>query len=751
MKRERRNALSLSIYMASSTLAIASFCSVPAVAQAQESDNVSKGQLEDIVVTARRREEALQGVPVSAIAFGSKNIADARIDSTEDFIPQVTGLTMGKVLSAGTTNLTIRGLTQQQDEEAPVAIVVDGVQQISDRQFAQEMFDVQSVAVIRGPMGAVYGRNASGGAIIISSVQPSNDVNGYFRAGYGTGRDIFLEGAIGGPLIRDKLMVRLAGRIRNRDGYWDNITLNRKADPYEDKSGRLLVKFLPDDLTEINFRVGVSRTKAGTVLFGYQQAIFGPDGKNLAPGFPFDFTVGDADQPLLEVTANNFGIGHRQMDDISLRIERDLGFATLSSVSAGVRVQEDLTGDLYPYSAGLTADYGFGNVDSTQAQYLHVKAFSEEIRLTSPSTERLRWMAGANYLRTIRYISTTLGIDTGNGIKLFKRVPDFSDPLNPTYQFYGNNNKNTAFAFFGNLEYDLSDQIELSVAARYDKDIRHQYVSIYSAPFGDPGGFHALSFSRFQPKGTIRYKINSDASLYASAGTGFRSGQFNQAGVGAAAASVGVNGLEDSIDQEDTNTYEIGFKTEFLNRHLRLNGALYHTDIKNAQNFQYVGAVGALVLVPIQKVKVDGGEIEMQAALFPGFDIAGGFSYSKATVKQFDLNPTAVGNWAPYVPRVTGNFSAQYRRDLNNDIALFLRGEYEYHGKQFWEPENLSPRSGFSIVNARVGIESVDGKWSLMGNVRNLTKKLYNPRYTFGFNHVPAEPRIFSAELRYNF
>ena len=712
----------------------------------------SGNKLDVIVVTARRRQEALQDVPVSGVALGAESIADARIDSTEDFIPQVTGVTIGKVLSSGTTNLTIRGLTQQQDMEAPVAIIVDGVAQISDRQFAQEMFDVQSVAVLRGPMGAVYGRNASGGAIIITSAQPTEYFEGYARAGYGTGEDMFIEGALGGPIVGDKLMFRASGRIRNRDGYWDNITLNRKADPYEDQSGRLLIKWVPGDNTEVDFRVGVSRTKAGTVLFGYQQAILGPDGKFLADDpFPFDFTVGDADDVLKYVISNNHGEGKRKMDDISLRIEQELGFATLSSVTAGVRVEETLSGDLYPYTAGLTADYGFGLIDSTQAQFLDVEAWSEEIRLTSPTAQSLRWMVGANYLRTIRYISTTLGVDLGRGVKIFERIPDFDDPDNPTYQFYGNNNRNKAFAFFGNVEYDLTDQIEVSLAARYDKDIRNQYVSIYSAPFGDPGGVHRLTFSRFQPKGTIRYRFAEDSLVYISAGTGFRSGQFNQAGVGEAAASVGIEGLEDFIGQEDTDTYELGFKTEFLDNALRINGAVYHSDIRNAQNFQYIGAVGALVLVPIQKVGVDGMELEFQAAPVPGLDLAGGISYSEATVKRYDLNPDAEGNWAPYVPRWTGNFSAQYRHDLSDSIGLFVRGEYEYHGKQHWEPENLSARSGFSIINARVGIEDTDGRWSVTGNVRNLTEKLYNPRYTFGFNHVAPQPRVFSVELRYNF
>ena len=163
----------------------------------------------DIIVTARYREERLQDVPIAVTAFSQEQIKDAKIDRVGDFINLTPNVTITQSESSGLSQISIRGITQVRNSEAPVAVVVDGVLQNNPRQFATELIDLASIEVLRGPQGALYGRNATGGAIIITTVQPTNDFAGHVRAGYATGNEYVGEASIMGPIVPDKLLFRI--------------------------------------------------------------------------------------------------------------------------------------------------------------------------------------------------------------------------------------------------------------------------------------------------------------------------------------------------------------------------------------------------------------------------------------------------------------------------------------------------------------------------------------------------------------
>ena len=381
--------------------------------------------------------------------------------------------------------------------------------------------------------------------------------------------------------------------------------------------------------------------------------------------------------------------------------------------------------------------------------------------MVSPSDQAFRWVVGGYILATDRFISSTTGADLEQGIIPIFDAPVLGGGVNPTTSFFGDDNDNLAWAGYFNFAYDVSDRLELSFGGRYDEDDREQTVSDAQGIFdadgnldaaaGVPGAINNETFSRFQPKVTARYLVTDSSSVYASWGRGFRSGQFNQNGTGAAAAGVGLVGVGDTLEQENTGTIEVGFKANAAGGRIRTSGAVYRTNVENAPFFLFVGAIGAQVLVPIEDIEIFGGEFEVSASLNDYFEAYAGFSVTESEIQEFGLDPSFVGNEAPYVPGSTINGGLQYRAPVSSVIGVLGRVDYERRGTQFWDPGNFTGRDPVDLVNIRGGIEANDGTWSAIASVNNLFDEIYNSEFvTGGFAHAGA-PRIWRVDLRYNF
>ncbi|WP_284734394.1 TonB-dependent receptor [Sphingosinicella terrae] len=701
---------------------------------------------QEIVVTARYREERLQDVPIAVTAFGEQQIRDARIDQVGDFIGLTPNVTIAQSESSGLSAISIRGITQVRNSEAPVAVVVDGVLQNNPRQFAQELFDVERIEVLRGPQGALYGRNATGGAIIVTTRQPTNAFEGHVRAAYGTGDEYLLEGSASGALVADRLLFRIGARYVDREGYFDNIFVGDEQDPYRDFSASALLRWLPTDTVTIDLRGSLSRTRGGALAFWYQPANLAADGVSLDPANPFDFTRGDADEVRRTFYSTNIGRDDREIEDLSLKVDWELGFATLTSISAYNRLEEFVAGDQVPYTASRNI---FG-LDGTQTQYIDIEAFSQELRLTSSAPGPLRWMVGAYYLDADRFISSTTGFDSGTGIARVERAPRPATADNPTLSFFGDDNRNRNYAVFGNLAYDILPQLEASLALRYDKEKRRQDVSPFNTG-GTPGGVNRAEFDKWQPRASLSYRPTDDVNLYVTYGEGFRSGQFNQNGTAAAAAAVGIAGVSDLVPQENTRTWEVGTKLQFARRRVRIDAAAFDTEVTNQQYFVFIGAIGAQVLVPIDRVRLRGFEALATAEIAGGLSAYAGFGYTDSEIRRYRVTPADVGNRAPYVPETTINLGLQYRTQLTDGLGLFARADYRRLGRQFWDPENTTARSNVSLADFRLGLEDPDGRWTLTGSVENAFDEVYNSEYVLGgFAHA-APPRVWRIDLRYNF
>lgn len=723
-----------------------------------QNDQVEEDEfaLEEIVVTARGREETLQSAPLSVSVLGKQTIEDARVNRVDDFIALTSGITIANAQDAGTNFITIRGMSQTRNGEPPVAVVVDGVLQVNSRTFDQTLFDVENIQVLRGPQGARYGRNATGGAIIINTVGPTKDFEGYVRAGIGRGEEYSFEGSISGPIAEDTLSYRLSASYTDRDGVFENFVLDDEVDYFEDITVRGHLRWTPSTNFSADARVNIVRTDAGSLNYSYQPAVVDP-----VTGLPnFDFTIADADLVERNFSANNLGLDDRDVTQFSLRLNYQADWGEFSSVTSYDEIEQSTGSDQFPYTAATSVTFGaFPFFDGTQSQFFAIDAFSQEIRFTSNSDQRLRWMAGAYLLLTDRFVSSSIMNDLGQGFTRVRREP-ISPTASPLTSFIADDNDNTAYAFFFALDYDVVENLELSFAGRYDRDERKQTVSpdqglyadgVVVAPVGSAGAVNRADFDKFQPKVSLRYLASDDFSLYASWGQGFRSGQFNQNGVGAVAAGAGVSGVSDLLGKETTETFEAGWKSTFLDNRVSLNGALYHTEVKNAPYFVFIGAVSAQVLVPIDEVTIKGGELELNARVTPNFDFYAGLAISDSEIDAYTVNPAAVGNEAPYVPKSAINLGVQYRTEITSDIGLFMRVDYERRGRQFWDPENTTDRSAIDLVNVRLGVEDNDGTWSLTGSVSNLFDEVYNSEWVLGgFAHAGL-PDIWRLDFRYNF
>lgn len=724
--------------------------------QAQTADDP---ETDEIIITARGRDETLLEVPLSERLFTETEIREARIQRVDDFIGLTPGITIANSQDSGTNFITIRGVSQVRNGEAPVAVVIDDVLQVNSRAFDQGLFDIQSIEVLRGPQGALYGRNATQGAIIINTKMPTNEFEGYVAGSVGRGPEYRVEGSVSGPIVEDVLGFRLSGRFQDSDGIFENVAIDNDVGFKQETNLRGHLHYTPNEDLTVDVRASYSDSSGDALNFTFQGVTTDPQTGEVN-GFNGPAAQGTN---IVErrFSANNRGFDDREIYQLSLRVEYDLGWATVKSVTAYDSINQATGGDQFPYTANSTLNPGLSFFDGTQTQFIDVDAFSQDLRIISPDDQRFRWMFGGYYVDTDRFISSTTGLDLEQGITKIKRSPVLGGGVNPTNTFVADANDNEAFALYFNFAYDIIEDLELSFAGRYDEDHRDQFVSDqqggfdadgnFSFPLGVAGTANQENFSRFQPKVSLRYLIEDNASVYASWGRGFRSGQFNQNGTGAAAANLGLLGVADVLKQENTETFEIGFKATFLDGFLRTSGALFHTDVENAPFFLFVGGLGAQVLVPIEEVRIQGGEFEAAFTLLEGLEGYFGFGVSDSKIQAFDLDSAFIGNDAPYVPETTLNTGLQYRTPLTGDIGLFMRVDYEHRGEQFFDAGNFEARDVVNLVNLRAGFEANDGSWSIIGSVNNLFDEKYNSEFvTGGFAHA-APPAIWRIDLRHNF
>lgn len=711
----------------------------------------------EIMVSPRGRVEATRDAPLNVTAFDAQEIRDAEINRPKDMLQHTPGATLVRSVDSGCCAfITVRGIGQQRNTETPVATVVDHVQQFSPLQFDQPLYDVERIEVVKGPEGALFGRNAIAGAILVETRDPTPEPEGFLRVGVGKGERVEATGAYGGPIVGDELMFRVAGHFRNQEGYYDNIVLNRKADPVRAANARVKLRWDPSDRVRVDLKGQVDRTESNSLaLFNYQPAVLADDGKTLADGpFPFDFGQIDSNDVRRFSISNNLGVDQREIDEVSARLSYDAGFGDVEFVSAYTNIENFRTGDQFPYTAATTRATALGPVDGTQTQWKDVEGWRTDLRIRSPQEDRFRWQVGGEFLTWDRFISASVGEDRGQGIQLLEREPAFGSSTNPTLSWLADDNDNEAWAVFGNVEYDVTRDLTVMGAIRYDRENREQFVSEENTA-GAPGAVNTATFDKPQPKVRVRWarELDSDVlnflNLYGSWGIGFRSGQFNQNGVAEAAAAAGIEGVRDVIEQEEASSFEAGFKTRWANDRVSWETAFYRTDDEGQPFFLFIGEVGAQVLVNIPESDIKGFESSLRATLVEGLEVFAAAAVTDTEIEAFPVDPEAVGGKLPLVPEHTLNLGAQYRVPLTDDVGLAARVDYERLGEMAWTPQNTTPRDPVEQVGLQGGVEL--GDWTAKLEFQNLNDEVFNGEFVAGGFAWPAPPRRWRATLETSF
>ncbi|MGO9930827.1 MAG: TonB-dependent receptor [Steroidobacteraceae bacterium] len=743
----------LAVFVAAAVSLIAA---MPAPAQTAD--------IEEIVVTARKRDETVQNVPITMDVFTAQMIQSAGIDSPRDFVAMVPNMTFVETQNVGNSFITIRGISQARNSEPSVAVLVDGVLETNPYEFNQELYDVQQIEVLKGPQGALYGRDAIGGAIIINTVDPPDHFEGTARVGVGNGLSEKAQLALGGPLdSAGTLRFRASLSFYNTDGYLENVYLDRNADPYRDDTGRIRLVWKPADEFSADLRFMYDWTDTTAYYFVIPRS----DEAN-----PYsDFTTpGDANNTTSPIQNNNLGTDYRNILDTALKLDYNPGYGTFTSISDFNLTREIDTGDAYDFrpvttsvvyalTAGIPAALG-GPYDESQSQFIDVKTWSQELRFTSPKIGGFSWIAGAYYLHIDRFVSTGNLADRGEGVPAVYYTP-IVDPANPfatntNQTFLADTQSNYAWAAYADATYEFNPQWELDVAIRYDDEHVQNTTDTPTAflptTTAYTGEVRDAVFCAPQPKATIRYRPDDDWTIYGGWSRGFRSGGFNQTGVGAVARENGVLGVNDIFNAEIASTTEIGFKSQFPDQHLTLDGDVFYTQSTNGYFFVYIAADSTQNLGNLDAT-YKGAELSLTYRPIEQINLYAGFGYTNSKITGM-ADPTVIGNQAPLVSKNTINAGAQYKQPLGDGLTGTVRVDYNEIGRTWWEPYNITSRDPVNLVDLRLGLQAA--KWTLTAWSKNLTNTIYNSEFSPGNVGGSgflwrALPRRYGLDLDYRF
>ena len=564
-------------------------CFIAVIATATVNSIYAQNVLEEVTVTARKRAENLQEVPISVTAFTADQIQAAGIERPVDYLSLIPNVTIVDAANIGDTQVSIRGIVSTRDAESTFAYVVDGVLITNPNAFNEELIDVEQIEVLKGPQGALYGRNAVAGAILVTTRVPTNEFYTKIKAGVGNNNSGNIQAILSGAMIEDKLAASLTAYSNKTDGFYYNAFTEQdgEVDYLENSGARGRMVWTVNDRTTLDFRAATSRADGGAINFNAVFAI---------PLFAEFFN----DTYFADVNDHNFifgfnvpGENEQTTNEFSLKADWDLDSFDITAIAAyndldeyllsdgtsatfyGYEVtpacqndrltlnsftREDLFGPFFqpfgvlpPASAGgadfvgIYGPYTATACDGYQYQERNQKDSSFELRFTSNEDQKFRWIAGAYLLQIDREVVVAYGADTGAGFLRQPYIPP-SGP-NPTDLLFWDNFDTDVYAAYGQLDFDLGDSMALALALRYDKEKRQVSnnvpnvmssglnINLIGQPINPaynqfPGSIpdRSANFSEWQPKISWRWAATDNMNVYASWGRGFRSGGFNSIG-----------------------------------------------------------------------------------------------------------------------------------------------------------------------------------------------------------------------------
>lgn len=711
--------------------------------QAQSTDAAAPAEEGAIIVTARRQNERLQDVPASVSVITASTLSNTGSTRAQDFANLTPGVTIVTgTAEAGDTQINIRGINGARDAESSVALVVDGILKTNTAQLNQRQGTLSQVELLKGPQGAIYGRNAAAGAIVLQTIKPTDTLTGAVRASYAEQNTFDAAAHIAGPLGENAGFV-LAGTYYKTDGFWKNERDGSKtiADK-EDWSidGRVMIGKGTD--TQIDLKARYAQFRGASLPFnaafhlpnfaGVNPAFYENVNKHEFRFYPniratndqnsFDFSAkldkqlaaglklvgwvlySDVDQDLVaDGTSADFA-RYINAANPAAQGAVDACFAsTLANTGFPVNQPGFINTSPVPFifdpaNGSTFGPYSPTTCDGTQYQMRKQKDVSTEWRLIGEPGGPLTWQVGLYYLHIDRSTGVSLGADTGKGV--IKQLYNAPDSANPTSLLLADKFKTNVYAAFGSLEYKPSEKFEAGLALRYDIERRKSSSLVPTAtdPFTggpiNPGQAFgpitdkAATFKQFEPKVTLSYKPVPELNLYANWGIGFKSGGFNNQG---SAAVVNANfkqfinanvNINDQYGKEWSSAWEAGLKGNLLDGKLTFDLAGYYTQVHGMQFFEFfVGSFGLLRVVSnIDRVDLKGVELNVAVKPVRGVKLFGSVNYTDSEIKRNSARPNTIGNKSPYTADYTINVGGEIEQPVSGDIRMLLRADYRVTG-----------------------------------------------------------------------
>ena len=463
---------------------------------ASQLDEVTIKGFSNVIGQARRRAESVQNIPESVVTFTSESIEAKGIENIQTFSDHIPNVNFTTSQNIGNNFITVRGISHIRNGESPIAFVVDGVTLPDANLINQELFDVALIEVVKGPQGALYGKNAIAGAINILTNQPTNNFKNKIQFGYGSGNLFKTQLSSSGPLVKDKLFYRLSGTYKKGDGVIDNQTLNKPVDFSEDLTLRGQLK--------ANFSNTVSATLTAQLIDAKAGAVYYASPIN-------DETPGDLIGNGQPDNFDNYAIVGDQFGESSLK--GFYGNAKLSIKLDHVKITSSTT--INKGDRNHVGDLDFtANDVLRQIQDSNSDTFNQEIKVSSVASDsKISWDVGAFYQNSDKLLFTKATADFGFFVAPFQGTGVQSDFASSDFT-----NTYKTLAAFGFLDYKVSEKFTISAGLRYDNDdISQDNRTLNLNP--------NRTDSQLQPKLSLALKATDDMLMYANYGRGYRSGQ----------------------------------------------------------------------------------------------------------------------------------------------------------------------------------------------------------------------------------
>lgn len=683
--------------------------------------------MEEILVTANKREQNLQDVGISVTAFSGDQLKALGLESTTNLEAQTPGLIIAEFGGASTiTNVNIRGVAQldfADHQESPNAVYVDGAYVSFIGGVGVSMFDVERVEVLRGPQGTLFGRNATGGLLHIISKKPTEEFEAYVDLTVAEYNKTRIEGAINGALS-DSVRARLALASSHSDGYIENRigsdvaedgTINARAQFEFDLSedAQLALNFRYSDTDDVNAGAYNPVPAAPNPANDGLVEEITPATQSLLDGFCTAFGFGapgvgagsclanpaETDGNPYKGSFDTVGFFDREMTGVSATLTWGLGNVNLTSITDYQNIEKDYLEDNDSTAMPLAT---FGSTQDTDQ-------FSQEIRFDSEG-EGYRWQAGFYYLN----------IDGDAGSRVNQSVffdIDFANSF--SYE-------TETWSVFGQAEFDLSDQLTLIAGVRWTEDEKEMdHLSTCTDAFGTCAFFGLANGLRLQGdrddedwsgKLQINYTLNENWLIYAGVTRGNKGGIIQ----GAVGYPVGTTFESLLIDPEVLTNYEAGFKATILDGKARLNASLFYYDYEDYQAFNFVGVAAALFNADAD---LSGGEIEFIINPIEGLDLVTGLAYVDTTVEDVSLPSGRLADQdMPFAPELSLNALVRYGwQAFGGELAVQV--DANWVDDRFFSSINhpIQSDEDYIVTNVRVGYTSGDGTWDVSAFVNNVS------------------------------